>query len=115
MPQPLAADLSADLPAALPGALAAELLAFLQHLRVERRLAPRTVAMYREALLRLQASADAAGIELAAAQPQHIRGWVGQLRTRGLAQAARFPWSRTAQETAAVYRRALPQSPGGAR
>ena len=38
-----------------------------------------------------------------------------ELRTRGLAQAARFPWSRTAQETAAVYRRALPQSPGGAR
>ena len=64
---------------------AAELQRFLDHLSVERRLAPRTVAMYREALLRLQASAEAAGIELAAAQPQHIRGWVGQLRTRGLA------------------------------
>jgi glycosyltransferase involved in cell wall biosynthesis len=30
-----------------------------------------------------------------------------ELRARGLRQAARFPWSRTAQETAAVYRRAL--------
>jgi glycosyltransferase involved in cell wall biosynthesis len=43
------------------------------------------------ALLRLLADADLAG----------------EMRSRGLAQAARFPWSRTAQETAAVYRRAL--------
>jgi len=62
-----------------------EIQAFLQHLRVERRLAARTLAMYTEALLRLQASALAAAIELRAAQPHHIRSWVGQLRTRGLA------------------------------
>lgn len=36
-----------------------------------------------------------------------------ELRTRGLHQAARFPWSRTAAETADVYRRAL-GLPGGA-
>ncbi|MEJ5198743.1 MAG: glycosyltransferase family 1 protein, partial [Anaerolineae bacterium] len=30
-----------------------------------------------------------------------------ELRARGLAQAARFSWARTAQETLAVYRRAL--------
>ena len=65
--------------------LAAELQGFLQHLEVERRLAARTLAMYREALLRLQASAAAAGIELRAAQPQHLRGFMVQLRTRGLA------------------------------
>ena len=59
--------------------------AFLQHLTVERRLAARTVAMYAEALRRLQASAAAAGISLQAAQPHHIRSWVGQLRSRGLA------------------------------
>ena len=38
-----------------------------------------------EALRRLQASALAAGIELHAAQPHHVRSWVAQLRTRGLA------------------------------
>ncbi|HSN75336.1 MAG TPA: glycosyltransferase family 1 protein, partial [Anaerolineae bacterium] len=37
----------------------------------------------------------------------------GELRTRGLAQATRFSWSRTAQETAAVYRHALPEVAGG--
>jgi len=41
-------------------------------------------------------------------------GLAGELRSRGLAQAARFPWSRTAQETAAVYRRALTPTTGGA-
>ncbi len=66
-------------------ALDAELQRFLDHLRVERRLAARTIAMYGEALARLQASAAAAGIELRAAEPHHLRGWAGQLRARGLA------------------------------
>lgn len=61
------------------------LQAFLEHLTVQRRLAARTVAMYREALLRLQAAAEASKIELKRAEPHHIRGWVAQLRTRGLA------------------------------
>jgi integrase/recombinase XerC len=65
--------------------LTAELSGFVSHLTVQRRLAARTVAMYTEALLRLQASAAASGIELQGAQPHHIRGWVAQLRTRGLA------------------------------
>ena len=64
--------------------LDAELQRFLDHLRVERRLAARTVAMYGEALARLQASAHAAGIQLQAALPHHVRGWVAQLRSRGL-------------------------------
>ena len=59
--------------------------AFLTHMRVERRLAARTLAMYREALQRLQASAAAAGIELPRAQMHHIRSWVAPLRVRGLA------------------------------
>ena len=62
-----------------------QIQAFLQHLTVEKRLAARTVAMYTEALLRLQASAETSGVALQAAQPHHIRGWVAQLRTRGLA------------------------------
>ena len=65
--------------------LAAEIQQFLQHLKVERRLAARTVAMYSEALLRLQASAQTAGVALQAAQTHHIRSWVAQLRGRGLA------------------------------
>ena len=65
--------------------LAADIQQFLQHLSVERRLAARTVAMYREALLRLQASAHAADVALQAAQTHHIRSWVAQLRGRGLA------------------------------
>ena len=64
---------------------AVEIQRFLQHLRVERRLAERTIAMYGEALARLQASAQAAGVELAAARTHHIRSWVAQLRGRGLA------------------------------
>ena len=41
--------------------------------------------MYREALLRLQASARASAVDLQAAQSHHVRSWVAQLRTRGLA------------------------------
>lgn len=62
-----------------------ELQAFLTYLRVERRLAERTLAMYGEALSRLEASAAASGVELQQATPPHVRQWVGQLRTRGLA------------------------------
>ena len=62
-----------------------ELQAFLTYLRVERRLAERTLAMYAEALSRLEASATASGVALQQAGPQHVRQWVGQLRTRGLA------------------------------
>ena len=62
-----------------------ELQAFLTYLRVERRLAERTLAMYGEALSRLEASAAASGVALPQAGPQHVRLWVGQLRTRGLA------------------------------
>lgn len=65
--------------------LTADLGAFLTHLRVERRLAERTLAMYREALLRLQTFAEASTIELRQAQPHHVRGWMAQLRLKGLA------------------------------
>ncbi len=66
-------------------ALADELQAFLDHLAIERRLAARTLAMYREALLRLQASAAADTITLKQAEPHHLRSWMTQLRHRGLA------------------------------
>ncbi len=58
---------------------------FVQHLQFERRLAPRTLDMYTQALLRLQASALGAGVDLQAALPHHLRSWAAQLRGRGLA------------------------------
>jgi integrase/recombinase XerC len=77
----LTSELSHD----LNGDLSPELTAFIQHLVVEKRLAARTVAMYTEALHRLRASAAASGVALQAALPHHIRSWVVQLRSRGLA------------------------------
>ena len=74
--------------AAPPGpgrALDPELQRFLDHLSVERRLAARTVAMYGEALARLQAAAAAVPIDLKSARPHHLRGFAAQLRGRGLA------------------------------
>jgi integrase/recombinase XerC len=65
--------------------LGAPLQTFLRHLQVQRRLAARTLATYTEALLRLQAYAQASAVPLQQAQPHHVRAWVAQLRTRGLA------------------------------
>jgi glycosyltransferase involved in cell wall biosynthesis len=58
---------------------------------------PTSMDALADALLRLMADA----------------GLANDLRARGQAQAARFPWSRTAQQTAAVYRRALGLAGGG--
>jgi integrase/recombinase XerC len=58
---------------------------YLEHLRVERRLAPRSVQMIHDALVRLQASAVDAGIDLTEVQPMHVRRWAAQLRERQLA------------------------------
>ena len=71
-------------PAALHAELPAALTAFLQHLRVERRLAPRTLAMYGDALAWLQQLAAGDGVALPQAQAHHIRSWAARLRERGL-------------------------------
>jgi integrase/recombinase XerC len=57
---------------------------FLQHLRVERRLAARTLAMYADALGWLQQMAAGDGVELPQAQTHQVRGWTARLRERGL-------------------------------
>ena len=64
--------------------LSEPLQAFITHLRVERRLAERTLAMYSDALGWLEASAAADGVALQQAQAHHVRSWVGKLRLRGL-------------------------------
>ena len=66
-------------------ALPEELLRYLRHLEVERRLAARTLTLYREALQRLNTAALAAGVELKAVQTQHVRRWLAQAHQRGLA------------------------------
>ena len=59
-------------------------LQFLEHITVHRRLAPRTVAMYRDALGWLVGMAADEGVALPQAQLHHLRGWLAQLRNRGL-------------------------------
>ncbi len=56
----------------------------LVHLEVERRLAPRTLALYRDALVRLQAFATAQDLPLRAVQLHHVRRWAASLHGQGL-------------------------------
>ena len=58
---------------------------YLEYLRVERRLAARSLAIYADALQRLQREATAAGTALAKVQPQQVRRWAAQLHAGGLA------------------------------
>ena len=69
---------------AAANALGPDLQRFLDHLAVERRLAARTLALYGEALLRLQAAAARDAVPLKEALPHQVRGWVAQLRGSGL-------------------------------
>jgi integrase/recombinase XerC len=69
----------------MPPPLPTELQGFIEHLRVERRLAARTLAMYSEALQRLADSAQAEGAALQQATPSQLRSWAAQLRRRKLA------------------------------
>jgi integrase/recombinase XerC len=66
-------------------ALPEALQRWLQHLRVERRLAARTLANYETALRRLSASAHEAQVALDQVQPHHVRRWVAQAHAGGLA------------------------------
>ncbi len=53
---------------------------FIEHLRVQRRLAPRTLEMYTLALGRLEVLAQAEGVALETAQPHHLRHWLARMR-----------------------------------
>lgn len=56
---------------------------YLEHVRVEKRLAQRTVELYALDLARLQANAKQAGVELGRVQNAHIRRWVAQMHAGG--------------------------------
>ena len=56
---------------------------YLEHVRVEKRLAQRTVELYALDLQKLSDFAATAGIELLRVQNAHIRRWVAQMHSRG--------------------------------
>ena len=58
---------------------------FIEHLRVQKRLARRTLEMYTDALVRLQDFASQASVPLREVQVHHVRRWAAQLHGRGLA------------------------------
>jgi integrase/recombinase XerC len=57
----------------------------LVHLEVERRLALRTLTMYRDALFKLQAFAAQQALPLREVQMHHVRRWAAALHAQGLA------------------------------
>jgi integrase/recombinase XerC len=67
------------------GALDADIARHLEYLKVERRLAERTLAMYGDAFARLQRFAAATPVALRAAETHHVRRWAAQLHGGGLA------------------------------
>ena len=56
---------------------------YLEHVRVERRLAARTVTLYELDLIKLAEYAKSAPIELLKVQTSHIRRWVAQMHSGG--------------------------------
>ena len=56
---------------------------YLEHVRVEKRLAQRTVELYALDLLKLQANCRQAGAALTAVQNMHMRRWVAQMHSAG--------------------------------
>ena len=56
---------------------------YLEYVRVEKRLAPRTVELYALDLLKLQSYAAQLPIDLLAVGHPHIRRWVAQMHSGG--------------------------------
>jgi integrase/recombinase XerC len=56
---------------------------YLEHVRVEKRLAARTVELYSLDLQKLSENAATAGVELTRVQNTHIRRWVAQMHGAG--------------------------------
>lgn len=57
--------------------------AYLDHVRVDKRLATRTVELYTGDLRRLNDAAQSAGIGLRQVQSAHVRRWVAQMHSAG--------------------------------
>lgn len=61
-----------------------DMVRFLDHQRVQRRLAGRTLEIYTQALTRLHEAVQREAIELRAVKPHHVRHWVARLHAGGL-------------------------------
>jgi len=68
---------------AAPAALPVQIEKYLEHVRVERRLAARTVELYAIHLATLAHNAAAAGLALDQVQTAHVRRWMAQLHGAG--------------------------------
>jgi integrase/recombinase XerC len=66
-----------------PAELHPDIRDYLEHLRVERRLAARSLALYEHALTRLASLARGAHVELRAVQATHVRRWLASLHAAG--------------------------------
>ena len=75
--------------------------AFVDHLALERRLSPHTVAAYRTDLFSLSTFLERAGADLASATYPQLRRWLAHLATRGYARAS---VARKAASVRALYR-----------
>lgn len=58
--------------------------AYLQHLKVERRLAERSLLLYRHALRSLSGKASVARVPLRQVQVHHVRRWLAEMHGEGL-------------------------------
>ncbi len=56
---------------------------YLDFVRFEKRLAERTCALYQQDLLKLQALAKTAGLDLWAIEPHHVRAWLARMNQDG--------------------------------
>ena len=56
---------------------------YLDHVQFEKRLAPRTQALYTEDLRKLSECAGRAGLALEQVQPEHIRRWMASMHASG--------------------------------
>ena len=70
----------------MPATLAAGTQAFLDHLRVERRASPHTVAAYRRDLTRFRA--EVGDMVAGDVQPHHVRAFASRLHASGLSAAS---------------------------
>ena len=85
----VATDVATDAAAAIgqppqpPSPLQPLVTRYLEHARVQKRLADRTLALYAEDLTKLQTNAATANVDLLQVHNAHIRRWVAQMHSAG--------------------------------
>ena len=72
------------LPPSLPSPDQSLIDRHLAHLRIQRHLAERTLAMYADAFTRLNTLREKEALSITEVKPHHVRGWVARLHAQGL-------------------------------